>query len=174
MQELSQGQEQDVTGDGKANDTQSNGKFTSGLLGFFDNIKKNYFNNPKDEEKKNDDDSVKEQVDPHSASQHTNESPNAGQEINAAPNINGAKQYQLKLPRPGAGLSPPRDANANFRGAPYLQQNNGRAQKNYGDMNILTMSQPTMENKDSQVMSMQVFNQKFDQLDQFESDNLRL
>ena len=31
--------------DSKTNDTQSNGKFTSGLLGFIDNIKKNYFNN---------------------------------------------------------------------------------------------------------------------------------
>ena len=83
---------------------------------------------------------MREQADPHSASQHTNDSPNAGHEINAAPNINGAKQYQLKLKRAGVGMSPSRDANANFRGAPYLQQNNGRAQKNYGDMNILTMS----------------------------------
>lgn len=65
LQEQMLKQEQDATGESKANDTQSNSKFTSGLLGFFDNIKKNYFNNQKPDEKQmNEDDPSKEPTDP--------------------------------------------------------------------------------------------------------------
>jgi hypothetical protein len=69
--------EQDGIADGKAADTQSNSKAASGLFGFFENIKKNYFNNKDDEKLKTEDEATR-QTDPRSGSHHTNESPNAG------------------------------------------------------------------------------------------------
>jgi len=56
-------------------------------------------------------------------------------------------------------MSPQRDKYYN-RGAAYKDGKDGRAPKNYGDSYMLTMSQHTIENRESQVQM--PFNAHFD------------
>lgn len=57
-------------------------------------------------------------------------------EISQAININEANNYQIKFKRQGVGMSPRREESE--RNAPYLEDR--RAQKNYGDLNVMTLS----------------------------------